>query len=241
MAVRPMLLAAALAAALSGCGSQQAESGRIVKQALAGFFPGGGGAETAPSPAQQATVAAAPAGLTRAQVDASGVAMIRARLASETARSVLTGASENDGYVSYVSRFGQMLTLRGSLVTASRGLGYDLLSLSPGADDPLVRPRPVGAWPARVTRTYRFPGRGPGGRALSVQCTYVPGQTRRIEIVEVVHTGIQVEERCAGGGVAFSNYHLADARSGFVWRSLQWLGPEQGFIDLEVLEPFTGD
>lgn len=238
LAVRSILLAAALTAALAACGNQQAESGRILKQTLAGFFPGGGGEEAAPE-GQQA--AARPARLTRAQVNATGTAMIRARLAGETARSVLSGAAVNGGYVSYVSRFGQMLTLRGSLVTASRGLGYDLLALTPGADDPLVRARPVSSWPAQVTRIYRFPGRGPGGRALSVQCTYTPGETRQIEIVEITYTGIQVAESCTGGGVAFTNYHFADARTGFVWRSLQWLGPEQGFVDLEVLEPYTGN
>jgi hypothetical protein len=28
--------------------------------------------------------------------------------------------------------------------------------------------------------------------------------------------------------------------SGFVWRSIQWLGPEQGLVDLEIVLPFTG-
>ncbi|MHA3979731.1 YjbF family lipoprotein [Halovulum sp. GXIMD14794] len=241
MAVRAGILAALLA--LSACGSEQAESMRVLQQTLGDVWPFGKDDKVAEATAEAART---PAELTRAQIEATGTAMIRARLATEASRSIMSAATVNGGYVSYISRFGQMVTMNGSLVTGTRGLGYDLLSVQPGAADPVSRPLPLANWPAAVTRIYFFPGDdGPEGDPLQVNCSYVPGETRQIEIVEITYTGIQVEEQCAGVDingqqVAFSNYHFVNPRSGMIWRTLQWVGPQQGFLDVEILEPFDG-
>lgn len=230
--MRPLILAAALALGVGGCSSGGESSFTIAKALFDRAMPDRKQEGGAPAPAPK---------ITRAAVEASGAALIRTRLVDETVRPVLSAAAQNGPYVTYVSRLGQSLTLRGALVTGSRGLGHDLLSVTTSAADPLVRARPVPDWPAELRRTYRFPGRGPGGDARLVTCRYMPGATREIEIVEVVHRGIQVEERCRGEGLDFTNHLFADARSGFVWRSIQWLGPDQGAIDVEIIEPFTGD
>ncbi|WP_112321011.1 YjbF family lipoprotein [Oceanibium sediminis] len=223
--------------ALAGCSS----GGNPIVDAALERFTGEDDAPTATGAPAPANAPRRSAGITRAAIEATGTAMIRGRLVEENSRSVLSGVTVNGPYVTYASRFGQLLTLNGSLITGSRGIGTDLLSLTPGANDPLVRARPVASWPATIRRTYRVPGPGPGGRAITVTCRYQPGETREIEIVEVIHKGQQVEEICSGDDVSFTNVHFADAENGFVWRSLQWLGPDQGFIDLEVLEPFTSD
>ena len=49
-----------------------------------------------------------------------------------------------------------------------------------------------------------------------------------------------VTETCAGESGSFENLHLADVNTGFVWRSLQWLGPQQGLVDLRIVVPYTG-
>lgn len=177
--------------------------------------------------------------LTRAAVEATGLAMIRARLVSDAAPSLLAAQSDNGGYVTYATQLNQTLTLRGALITASRGLGHDLLSVEASASDPLVRATPLDRWPSSVTRVYRFPDlRLPGGKAITVRCTYVFGDPDTVTIVEVTHQGRQVGETCRGEDVEFQNLLLADAETGFVWRSLQWLGPRQGVIDMEVIEPY---
>ncbi len=216
--------------ALAACGTEQSPAARLLGQALDDADGAGAAAS-----------AGAPRDLTRAQVDALGVALIRIRLLGEEARPVMSGAAVNGGFVEYVSRFQQMVVLKGSLVTATRGLGWDLISLAPGADDPVADPRPPAAWPAGVRRTYRFAGPGPGGRTVTVDCRYVPGDVRTIGIVEVTHRVRRIEEVCAGDGVAFSNVHLADTATGRVWSSVQWTGPDQGRMALTVVEPFGED
>lgn len=235
LAMRPLIAAGALAV-LAACGNAGGpnKTGDILKAAverMRGGEDAAGAQATGPS-----------ARLSRAQVEAAGVAMVRLRSLDQAGRSTFAAQAVNGAYVSYISRFGQMVTLNGSLITGSRGIGTDLLSLAPDPNDPLTRPTPLGDWPSAITRTYRFPGSGPGGRAISVSCTYVPGQEREMEIVEIVHKGRQIEENCTDGEtVAFTNTHFADLQSGRVWRSVQWLGATQGFVDLEVIEPFTGN
>ena len=218
-----LVLPLLLAACSSGGGN------RIVKAALEQILPG----KEAEAPS-----GGGGGGLTRAAVEASGAAMIRARLLSDDGRTILAAASENGGYVTYASRIQQTLTLRGSLVTASRGLGHDLLSVRTFAGDPVVTPTPLADWPDSVLRTYIFPDTGPGGREVGVICRYEVREAREIEIVEVTHRGTQVAEFCTGDA-EFQNLHFVGSETGRVWRSLQWLGPEQGTIDIEIIEPFT--
>jgi|GEM_PF-1382660 len=228
--IRMVLLAALLAGCGNGSGSGQSQ--KIIKAAFENFRGGDDVATAGSGPA--------PAQLTRAAVDALGVAMVRVRSTEGGGRSSFAAQTVHQGYVSYISQFGQMVTLNGSLITASRGIGTDLLSLTPDPSDPIVRPTPLDSWPNTITRTYRHPGRGPGGRAVTVTCRFEPGQELEVEIVEVVHKGRQIEEFCTDGkGLEFANNHFADLDSGRVWRSIQWLGPDQGAVDLEVIEPYT--
>ncbi|QHQ36691.1 YjbF family lipoprotein [Algicella marina] len=217
--------------ALAACSSEGAGpiTGALMER-VKGALPGGDEEPKGPPPIR----------LTRAMVDQAGTAMIRGGLLSENARSVFSAVTENRGFVTYASRFGQSLTLHGSLITGTRGMGRDLLSVTPDARDPLVVPTPVADWPASIGRRYVFPGNGPQGRVVEVRCRYTVEKPLEMEIVEVTHTGFQVREDCVGPDIAFQNQHFADGRSGFVWRSQQWIGDAQGTLDLEIVEPYTG-
>ena len=178
--------------------------------------------------------------VTRAAVTRSDIATIRARLVQEETPTYLFAVANNGGYVTYASGLRQTLTLRGSQVTASRGLGWDLLSATSSQPDPLVSAIPPGQWPAGVTRRYEFPADAPQGRIETFECRFEPGAAREIVILQVRHRGVEFSEYCDGPAGSFENLHFADAATGFVWRSLQWLGPRQGLIDLEIVEPYTG-
>ena len=67
-----------------------------------------------------------------------------------------------------------------------------------------------------------------------------PTEPQEIVILEVRHRGVAMTEICESDVYDFEALHLADVQTGFVWRSLQWLGPQQGLIDLEIVLPFTG-
>ena len=179
-------------------------------------------------------------GLTREVIDNSGGSAIYIKVRGDEARTFMTAISIHGGYVTFISQFAQSVTLRGSFVTASRGMGADLLSASSSAGDPLVQATPVADWPAEVTRQYSFPGQGPRGTVMTFTCTPRVGAELQYEIVEVIHDLVTVTETCRNTAMEFENTHYADVQTGFVWRSRQWLGPVQGWLDLEVIEPYTG-
>lgn len=219
--------------ALAGCGS--AGVNPIVREAISDLRETFGGAE-APSSEQ-----AAPRTVTRAQLVAQDVAAVRARLQSDPGASLMYAVSANGGYVTYASSFGQTITLRGARVTATRGLGTDLLSMRTAANDPLTRAQPLASWPARVQIAYEFPAGGARGRIETYDCRFETGEQTRMTIAEVTYDGFQVSEYCAGATYSFENLHFVEASSGEVWRSLQWIGPEMELMDLEILIPYTGN
>lgn len=166
------------------------------------------------------------------------MATIRIRLPGDKQPSYMSAASDNGGFVTYASAFRQSLTLRGAQVTASRGLGFDLLSATSSQPDPLVRPIPPDSWPATVRRSYEFPAWAPQGEIQSFECHYERGAVRDIVILDQPHRGVEISETCTGPSGSFENLHFVDA-GGTVWRSLQWLGPRQGNVDVEVVLPYT--
>jgi hypothetical protein len=178
--------------------------------------------------------------ITRAQIEAQDVAAIFARLEDDPTPTLLYGASANGPYVTFLSPLRQSVTLRGSQVTGTRGLGTDLLSAWSSSPDPLAQPIPPGSWPAGIRRSYELPAIGPQGRILTYDCRFERGPLREMTILQVRHVGVEFAEICAGPAGSFENLHFADAQSGFVWRTLQWTGPEMELLDVQLVEPYTG-
>ncbi len=178
--------------------------------------------------------------VTRERIVQNGLAMVRARIEGEEISNILSATSLNGNYVTYVSGFRQSITMLGTLVTATRGLGGDLLSVRNAPDDPVATPTKPADWPTRITRDYRFPGVGPAGTVVSVSCDLVPSAPTSITIVEITYNVTPFTETCAGDGVSFTNTYLAD-KTGQIWQTRQWVGDKVGYLNLEVLEPFTVD
>lgn len=184
---------------------------------------------------------AKPSTLSRERIKASGLAAVRANIEGEDIKNVLTATSLNGQYVTYVSAFRQTVTMEGSLVTATRGLGGDLLSVRSEPNDPIARLTRLDNWPSSVVRDYRFPGNGPSGEVVSVSCSFQPGPAATLTIVELTYSVTEVKETCAGDGQKFVNTHYVDRASGQIWQSQQWVGESRGYINIETLEPYTSE
>lgn len=178
--------------------------------------------------------------LTRARIEENGLALVRAQLDGEEISNILSAKSLNGLYVTYVSAFQQTIAMKGTLITATRGLGGDLLSVADGTSDPVASLTPPNDWPSSVSRSYRFPADGPEGRLISVDCKIVPGPEMQVTIVEVTYDVTVMTENCTGDGETFTNAHLVD-RVGQIWQTRQWVGPKLGYLNIEVLEPVTFD
>lgn len=222
------LLAPALLAIVAACSNGQVNP--IVDRAVEEILPG--------ERAQEQERPRTP--VTREALTRADVAAIRVGVPDHPSRTLLFAASENGAYVTYSSVLRQNFTLRGAQITGVRGVGWDLLSAASSQPDPLVSPIPPAQWPSSVRRTYFFPNFTPQGRVEVYDCRFAFGAVEEMVIVQRRHRGVLVTETCTGDYGSFENLHFADVGSGQVWRSLQWVGPQQGIIDLEIVVPFTG-
>lgn len=186
------------------------------------------------------TPKAPPRVVTRADIERADVAAIQARLKSDASPTLMYGAASNGGFVTYSSALQQQIVLRGAQITGTRGMGTDLLASWSEGPDPLARRTPPGSWPHGVRRFYELPAIGPKGEVVSFDCHFEPPAPAEMTILQLRYQGVQIPEICDGPTGHFENLHFVDS-SGSVWRSLQWVGPKMDLVDMQVLEPYTGD
>ncbi len=226
--------ALALATAVSACTS----GGNVNPVVEAVWQKVKPGARRAAAEAEAEAAARPQIVVTFEKIKATGLAIIRARVGDDTRGVMLYGRSVNDDYVTYASQLQQTMTLQGSLITASRAIGYDMLSLRTDAGDPVTVNTPPDQWRESVTRDYRFTGDTPGGRLISVTCRFTKGPPLELALLDKTFDTTIMQSKCSGDGVRFTNIHLVQA-DGQILRSAQWLGPDQGMVEIDILEPYT--
>nr|MCV4208236.1 YjbF family lipoprotein [Roseomonas sp. SXEYE001] len=129
------------------------------------------------------------------------------------------------------SQDGTVVATDGARVVATAGTATNLAATRFDSADPLDDVTTLLNRPAAVRRVVdlapatRDPNRMRFGVAL--EC-----RMRAARIAE----GLFVEERC-GGGARFVNRYWADAETGAVWRSEQWVGMDDRPMVIEVLSP----
>lgn len=176
--------------------------------------------------------------VSRAEIEKSGLAVTKMYFGPGDQRGLAFAAQTmNEGYVVYTAQTGQSASFKGNLLTATRGYIDDLLAVEASPNDPIAHNQPLGAWPSEIVRKYRLRGTSPEGQVVSVNCRYEVAGEGLITILDMQKTLTRVIEFCQGDGEIFENTYLVDPASGFAWKSEQWIGPRQGMVIAEVLEP----
>lgn len=179
-----------------------------------------------------------PRRITRAEIEKFNVAMVRANLQGESVAPLMIARAVNEGYATYLSKAGQSITLKGALVTSTRGLGTDLLSVEHSANDPLSKPTQIANWPSSTRRIYYVPGTGLKGTPISLSCDVKRIKDHDIEVAQTPFETTQMTEVCqTDTGQSFANHHFVDRNTGQIWVTQQWIGPDMAPIGLEILEP----
>ena len=161
----------------------------------------------------------------REQIEKFDLALVQMNLAGEDTWPILFARSINGPYATYAGgKFPQSITLRESQVTATRGLGTDLISASSSENDPLKRLTQPDNWPTQVSREYRFAGPGAQGRLEQFDCTLQRAGEAEITLAGTPFAVVGFAENCSRKAGAFQNLYAADAKPGRVWPSVQYIG-----------------
>ena len=203
----------ALAVALAGCGNAPGQ-GAILGQATAivGQFVkrGAGGAKTDP-------VAAALQSTTEPVV----LFFVEAR----GARAPMTKIATNGAYETWSAKDRRTITLRNGFLTASRGIGDDLMSTDDAGTERLVLARQEG----QARRVQRFIKGDGSGYEIVADCTITRGEEREYKLGEIETRTLEMVENCVAPEGKFENNYQLDS-SGRVLSARQWMSPRNGYV-----------
>lgn len=175
--------------------------------------------------------------LTRAQVEKSGLAMIRIFKSSSDKRGqALMAQALNNQTVSYGINSRTQILLRGGLIYGTYGLGTDLIGVITQPQDPIVKQTPTAQWPQSYQRSYQWITDGVVPKNQIVNCQNRKIGKGTVTIVEKTYNTELIAETCQGDGLKFENRYMVDSH-GFIWKSEQFIGGQVTQITLEILEP----
>ena len=149
---------------------------------------------------------------------------------SRNSFTFLTEIATNGSFSTWGSPDRRTITERQGLITASRGLGADLMSADVSDSLRLVRTRKAG----QASRKHIYLDGQNKEVETRFTCTIATTGQQRIAIGEISTTVTTVAERCKGGSASFENTYQV-APSGQVVQSRQWLGPVNGFLTVQKL------
>ena len=229
---RVLVAALAVAALVGGCSSGGTSPFEKLRPLLEDRIFGG------PVFEDEKPKVEAPPPVTREILAAVPFATIALRTATTEEPVYVVATADNGGYVTYQDRVRRSVVMRGGLLTATHGLGYNLAAVKHHQDDPLIRARPLDGWPGQIVRNYQFTRNGASDYEITVTCTYQRVAREQVEILEITFNLERVLETCSNGYRTFANTYWADPATGFVWKSEQWVGPRLPAFTVEVIRPY---
>lgn len=213
----PWIIGAALAV-LTACGPLN-EGSVLARNADVFAARAGIGDSTAPPP---------PPELTRAQIEAQPVDLLRISIISREATSVFTKVAENGPRVTWQSGQGVGVILQGGLVIGTRGIGDDVMGSDVSGAVSSLRGG------GNHLRTLEFlNGLGQIERR-TYRCQTVRSRNDDIMIFDVTYATTIMEETCTGDAGEFKNTYWVD-RNGVIWQSRQWISDGVGYLGYQRL------
>ncbi|CUH79680.1 YjbF family lipoprotein [Tropicibacter naphthalenivorans] len=143
---------------------------------------------------------------------------------------VMVDIESNGPYHTFGASSRQVVVMRDGMITATRGLGGDLMSSDEGALLSLVRRRSVGTatyvqrylTPEDVTETYQF------------TCKLDTGATVPVVTGLINTKGQTVTAKCGNDEGTFTNTYVVSA-DGYILSSRVWLGKTLGYVLSQAL------
>ena len=209
-------LAASLLAGLAGCGNDEQEDTGVlgVLAQTTGQIVAQRRAEGQPAaPAKSPEEAAAEA------LRVNSGPLIQAGFESLGRTQVMAMTGQNGAMRTFMTPAEEALILRGGMLVGTRGLGHDLSVAEPGTEG-LIRAGAAGSG----TRIMRYFAGDGVERPLQFACTVGAGP----------RPGVTVES-CEGHGTSFQNSYMV--QGGQIAVSRQWIGPNLGYVTIQVLRP----
>jgi hypothetical protein len=144
--------------------------------------------------------------------------------------SLMLRIEQNQGYETFGSSDRRSVTMRNGVLTATRGLGGDLMSSDLSGVMPLITARKSG----RGARIMRFLDGEDQTVEIRFDCMVTPGQSIPVKAGQLNTTARQVTERCTAGNRTITNTYLVDDYGRSV-SAKQWAGATGGYLLFQTM------
>lgn len=143
----------------------------------------------------------------------------------------LTPGFRNGSVQQWFTQDAASLSFNAGIVTASRGLGDDLMSADVRDVGAAVRGRRN-----QAERVHRYLTHENSLEIRAFKCSYVQAGPETAQTLAGAFSARRVEETCYdSNGLKIDNVYWVD-RSGVVRKSLQWVSPFVGYLDIQRLK-----
>ncbi|MEJ6710055.1 MAG: YjbF family lipoprotein [Amylibacter sp.] len=219
-------LATALCVALVACSSEKNPQPGLGKVALAMAK-----ARLKKGDVETADATKKPPQVTREQMQALGRHVVFVSIPRFGIGVATVELAKNGPFRTFMGANQATVTLRGGIVTATRGLLVDLI-----AQELSVNPETLfqGTFPKTYTKTQRHLTGESTLATYEYSCAMAPlEQNETLEIFGKTHTVHQFAELCRRDGRAFQNNYWVEPTSNVVWKSNQSISKEVGHLTLQ--------
>lgn len=166
----------------------------------------------------------------RAQIDQSPKPLLLSKVDTLGGGGTMIVLARRDGVVTWRTADFVTFSYRDGLLLATRGLGYDLMSADVSGTHAALVGEPKQDY-ARFA-TYL----GPNDETLfrAFRCNMRNVGSDLVRSFDISFPAIRMEETCTSTGLQITNRYWI-APGGGVRRSLQWVGPELGYLETEQI------
>ncbi len=167
----------------------------------------------------------------QAAMNATDAPLILVAISGRNVVSVMQKIETNGPYDTYGTSDRRSITLKRGILTASRGLGEDIMSSDVAPVLSLVTNRRAGS----AQRVHRYLDGENVIVPLEATCTVRPGGRVRVVAGDLNREAIAVTEDCRAQTTEFQNSYQVDVVSGRILQSRQWISPMNGYIVIQSL------
>ncbi|MDQ2065140.1 YjbF family lipoprotein [Xinfangfangia sp. CPCC 101601] len=157
--------------------------------------------------------------VSRAQLEAFGKPILRARIPALGIDSLLSPRDQNGGMTTWEAAEGYTFTFRGGVLVETRGLGPDLMSA-------LVPSTAEIASGSATKRSYFYTWEEDANQRRDYACTSLGMGQERLEVYGRAHVTRHIVETCSRDGGQLSNEFWFEGNS--LRQSRQWISPKAG-------------
>ncbi len=145
-------------------------------------------------------------------------------------QALMAQIQNNRGYRTYATPQRQTVTVRGGMMTSTRGIGGDLMSSYVEELLPVVQSRSRGI----AEYELRFLNSEDISYTLTYTCAVHVGAPMDVVSGLVNETGVMMQAICTGDGPSFTNSYVV-AADGEILSTRQWMGPFNEYIAFQQI------